>query len=155
MHRFEKLHFELVFVARVGSSNIERFRDRKFVMCKAVLVRVWLLCLRKIFAAVCIRPSWVRRTAISASYTLKIPTEDLMTGNLLSTAEIEPGSNNISHNEKKGTVSLWNFTSFSVVFNLQSNIFWTRSISRTTSLIISERFLLQVTSHRSRLQVTV
>ena len=40
MHRFEKLHFELVFVARVGSSNIERFRDRKFVMCKAVLVRV-------------------------------------------------------------------------------------------------------------------
>lgn len=33
-------------------------------------------------------------------------TEDLMTGNLLSTAEIEVGSNNISQNEKKGKVSL-------------------------------------------------
>lgn len=29
-----------------------------------------------------------------------------MTGNLFSTAEIEVGSNNISHNEKKGKVSL-------------------------------------------------
>lgn len=29
-----------------------------------------------------------------------------MTGNLLSTTEIEPGSNNISHNEKEGKVSL-------------------------------------------------
>lgn len=100
----------------------------------------------------CLHSSFVseeNRYISYSSYTLKIATEDLMTGNLLSTAEIEPGSNNISHNEKKGKVSLWNFTSFSVVFNLQSNIFWTRSISRTTSLIISERFLLQVTSHRS------
>ena len=104
MHRFEKLHFELVFVARVGSSNVERFRDRKFVMCKAVLVRVTVVPSENICS--CLHTSFVGKENGYISCTLKIRTEDLMTGNLLSTSETEPGSNNISHNEKKGKVSL-------------------------------------------------
>lgn len=54
----------------------------------------------------CLQTSFVRKENGYINCTLKIRTEDLTTGNLLSTAEIEPGSNNISHNEKKGKVSL-------------------------------------------------
>ena len=54
----------------------------------------------------CLQTSFVSKENGYISCTLKIRTEDLMTGNLLSTAEIEVGSNNISQNEKQGKVSL-------------------------------------------------
>lgn len=54
----------------------------------------------------CLQKSFVSKENGYVSCTLKIRIEDLMTGNLLSTAETEPGSNNISHNENKGKVSL-------------------------------------------------
>ena len=94
-----------MFVARVGRSNVERFRDRKFVMSKQWSGEgVTVAPSENIYS--CLQTSFMSKENGYISCTLKIRTEDLTTGNLLSTAEIEPGSNNISHNEKKGTVSL-------------------------------------------------